>query len=296
MSIASQVIELILRQQWQVGHHLRAQVLADILQVSRSPVNLALVQLAHEGILEHKAQRGYFLKQVPALGTARSLPAAGDIYAQIADDRLNGSLPDTVSESYLRQRYQQTSTQLQSTLAKIQQEGWVSKRPGYGWTFSDLLTTPDSLLQSYRLRLALEPAALLEPGYSLTPEVIAQCRTAEQHLLDGGIHTDSAQALHQRGVQFHEAIVSASGNEFFIDTLRRVNRIRRLLSYRSTLDRSRFALHCEQHLQILRLLEQGKNRLASQALHAHLKSTLKNLEMLTPILLRKNDAARLPKA
>ena len=114
-----------------------------------------------------------------------------------------------------------------------------------------MLTTPDSLLQSYRLRLALEPAALLEPGYHLSPEALDKCRAAEHHLLDGGIETDSPDQLHERGVRFHEALVEASGNTFFIDTIRRVNRVRRLISYRSMQDRNRYTEHCQQHLQVL---------------------------------------------
>ncbi|MCK3261901.1 FCD domain-containing protein, partial [Escherichia coli] len=85
-------------------------------------------------------------------------------------------------------------------------------RPGYGWEFSSMMTTPDSLLQSYRLRLALEPAALLEPTYRIDKAVLARCRAAERHLLDGGIDSDSADQLHERGVRFHESLVEASGN------------------------------------------------------------------------------------
>jgi DNA-binding GntR family transcriptional regulator len=71
--------------------------------------------------------------------------------------------------------------------------------------------------------------------------VIARCRAAELHLLQGGIETDTADQLHDRGVRFHESLVEGSGNPFFIDTMRRVNRVRRLLSYRSMRDRSRRA-------------------------------------------------------
>jgi DNA-binding GntR family transcriptional regulator len=147
-----------------------------------------------------------------------------------------------------------------------------------------MLTTPDSLLQSYRLRLALEPAALLEPGYRLDPQVLARCRAAEVHLLQGGIEVDTADQLHERGVRFHESLVEASGNPFFIDTIRRVNRVRRLLSYRSMRSRKRYKEHCEQHLQLLALIEQGRNAEAAEAMRQHLLSTLKNLGEIRDIL------------
>ena len=56
--------------------------------------------------------------------------------------------------------------------------------------------------QTYRLRLALEPAALLEPTYRLDREAAARLRSAEERLLAGGIETDTADALHERGVRF----------------------------------------------------------------------------------------------
>lgn len=147
-----------------------------------------------------------------------------------------------------------------------------------------MLTTPDSLLQSYRLRLALEPAALLEPGYCLDPAVLARCRAAEIHLLEGGIETDTADQIHDRGVRFHESLVAASGNPFFIETIKRVNRVRRLLSYRSMKDRNRYEEHCRQHLHILDLLEKQRPKEASVALRNHLSSTLLNLERISKLL------------
>jgi DNA-binding GntR family transcriptional regulator len=147
-----------------------------------------------------------------------------------------------------------------------------------------MLTTPDSLLQSYRLRLALEPAALLEPGFKLDRKIIAQCRETELRLLNGGIATASADELHDRGVRFHESLVEASGNPFFIDTIKRANRVRRLLSYRSMTQRERYPEHCRQHLHLLDLLEHDKNEEASEFMREHLVHTLNSLAKIEDIL------------
>ena len=88
--------------------------------------------------------------------------------------------------------------------------------PGYGWSFSPMLTTPESLEQTYRVRLALEPAALLEPTYRLDPIGSALPEPRKCGSWPGAIETDSADALHERGVRFHEAIIGASGNPFFL--------------------------------------------------------------------------------
>ena len=119
----------------------------------------------------------------------------------------------------------------------------------------------------------------------------ARCREAELRLLGGAIETDSADALHERGVRFHEAIVGASGNPFFLEAVRRINRVRRLLSYRSMIDRKRYRQQCEEHLQILDLLERERNEEASEALRRHLEGTMRNLRKIKSLLDAKESGA-----
>lgn len=288
----TKILDLIKEDRLQEGAHLRAQKIADRLRLSRSPVNDALGILEQHGVVARKPNRGYFLlRDFDVAGEAPTdiaPPAADDIVTQtyfaLADELLRGELPMQCSEALLRTRYALTNAQTQALLGRISQEGWAQRRPGYGWEFSSMMTTPDSLLQSYRLRLALEPAALREPGFRIEKSVLARCRAAEMHLLNGGIATDTADQLHDRGVRFHESLVEASGNPFFIDTIKRVNRVRRLLSYRSMQDRSRYTQHCDQHLAILDLLERERNDEAADALSAHLRSTLDNLARISGIL------------
>lgn len=271
-----------------VGTHLTAQELAERFSVSRFPVGQALQLLAAKGALTHQRNRGYFVSDVKGVSpeslglTTRD--DASDVYFRMADDHLHGRLPDPASEAFLKETYQLTKAQLNAVLGRIAQEGWAERRPGYGWSFSPMLTTPESLEQTYRVRLALEPAALVEPTYRLDPDIAARCREAELRLLRGAIETDSADALHERGVRFHEAIVGASGNPFFLEAVRRINRVRRLLSYRSMIDRKRYRQQCEEHLQILDLLERERNEEASQALRRHLEHTIGNLQEIRPIL------------
>jgi DNA-binding GntR family transcriptional regulator len=291
-SLSARIVEMIETEGLDVGSHIPAQMLADKLRVSRSPINESLELLRRKGVVTHVPRRGYFLA-APSAGLARRAEdkrslakrdAAARVYYRIAEDRLAGRLPDEFTETLLAKRYRLATTQAAAIAARIAQEGWAEKKPGYGWVFSSMLTTPDALLQSYRMRLTLEPAALLEPGYSLAPAVLARCRAAELHLLEGGIETASAEQLHDRGVRFHESLVEGSGNHFFIDAVRRVNRLRRLLSYRSMRDRSRYREHCLQHLRVLELLEHGRNDEASAAMREHLASTVRNIEKIRGIL------------
>jgi len=272
------------------GTHLRSQDIATRLGVSRFPVGQALQLLADKGVLRHERNRGYFVGQAAppsseALGLSQP-DSVAQAYFRIADDHLRGELPEQISESDLRQRYGLTRAELNAVLTRISQEGWAERRAGYGWSFAPVLNTPESLEQTYRLRLALEPAALLEPGYYLSPEAIAACRAAENRLLAGAIESDSADTLHERGVRFHETIVAGSGNPFFLDTIRRINRIRRLLSYRSMLDRQRYRQQCEEHLAILDSLSAGRQSEAADRLRLHLTHTIDNLSSIRSLLSR----------
>ena len=290
-SIPARIVELIQTEGWPVGSHLPAQKLADRLQVSRSPINHALQFLHQKGVVRREPNRGYYVarkigrsqRSLDALGL-RDANYADRLYFRIADDRLRGQLPDQFTESLLRKTYDTSQGKIDAVLSRIASEGWAEKKPGYGWAFSPMLTTPDSLLQSYRMRLALEPAALLEPGYRLEPAVIERCRAVERELLAGGIDTATPLELHNRGVRFHEALVEGSGNAFFIDTIRRVNRVRRLLSYRSMQNRRRYKQHVRQHLHLLHLLEKERNEEASEAMREHLQCTLRNIANLQGLL------------
>jgi len=286
--LAARILDHIQAQNLQSGAHLAAQDLAARFTVSRTPVNQALGLLHRKGVLLHEQNRGYFVGEVKDvapddLGLVET-DSTSAAYFRLAEDHLRGRLPEQVSESFLRERYDLTRAQLTALLGRAAQEGWVERRRGYGWAFSPVLNTPESLDQTYRLRLALEPAALLEPTYRLDREAAARLRAAEERLLDGAIETDTADALHERGVRFHETIIGASGNPFFLETVRRINRVRRLLSYRSMLDRSRYRRHCREHLKILDLLEHERNEEAAEALRRHLQGTMRNLRKIRGIL------------
>lgn len=216
--LAAQILHHIRTTELVPGTHVTAQDLALRFNVSRFPVGQALQLLAVKGVLTHERNRGYFVSDAEtasaeALGLSNR-DETSDVYFKVADDHLHGRLPDPVSEAHLRELYGVTKSQLVAVLNRIAQEGWAERRPGYGWSFSPMLSTPESLEQTYRVRLALEPAALMEPTYHLDPETAARCRAAESRLLAGAIETDSADMLHERGVRFHEAIIGASGNPF----------------------------------------------------------------------------------
>ncbi len=263
------------------GSHITAQALADQFAVSRWTASEVLSQLAQRGVVVHAENRGYYLSaRIADIPVDRDLPAGRDlnaIYFKIAEDRLSGKLEESVTESFLKQRYDLTAADLSSLLNRIAAEGWIEPRAGYGWTFSQILRTPQTLEQSYRFRLLIEPAALLEPGFHLRGETIRKLRIAHEDIVAGAADTLPADVLYERGVAFHESLAEASGNPFFLDALRRINRLRRLLIYRSMVDRRRFYEQSAEHLLILELLEDGNIRGASEALRAHLEEVIRKV-------------------
>ena len=276
--LTDRLLDLIARGDHPVGHRLIEQALADELGVSRSPVRKALRYLEGLGALGSNPNRGFFV----AVGAARlrklKLPRNDESdeasYLRIVEDRLSERLPEAVSESELMQRYALSRLQVQRILNRMAREGMTERKPGRGWTFRPVLNTVEAHRESYRFRMIIEPAALLEPGFRVDAAAFARVRREQQQMLDGGIETWSASERFRVGAEFHETIVASSGNRFLLDALRNVNRLRRVIEYRqqtkSARDFERLHRQCAEHLQLLDLIESGDLGAAAGTLRRHL--------------------------
>jgi DNA-binding GntR family transcriptional regulator len=274
--LAIEILERARRQQMEPGTHLPELGLAELFRVSRTPVRIALQALEERGLVEQRPNRGFFLKQLPETGHAASAadePGEDDLYFRIAGDHLDGKLKERIGESELIRRYGCTRSRILRLLARMTQEGWVEKLPGQGWAFVPVLRSPDTYAQSYRFRILMEPAALLEPGYALAPCVLERLRTEQHAMLAGGWQSFSSAEAHRIGAELHEAIVAGSGNIFMIESLRRVNRMRRLMEYRINEDRTRLVRICSEHLRLLDLIETGDMPRAAAFLRTHLEGS-----------------------
>ncbi|WP_406690776.1 GntR family transcriptional regulator [Saccharopolyspora sp. ID03-671] len=269
---AARIVEHIREQGLPAGSKLVERALAEHLRVSRSPVRNALRLLADDGVVG-LAERGGYTVLVPAA----ELPAAESetddteqLYLRIAADRLDGKLPDRVTETGLARDYGLTSAQLTRLLRRISNEGWIERLPGYGWEFQPMLTELRSYQDSYRLRLTIEPAAILEPTFTLDRTAIERVRAQQQRLVDGDIWSVGNAELFDLNSGFHEAIMECSRNTFFIDALTRVDRLRRLIEYRRSLSRERAIVRCREHVEIADLLLAGRTAEAAEAMRSHL--------------------------
>jgi len=175
-----------------------------------------------------------------------------------------------VTEQFLLQHYDVKRSEITSTLFRATNEGWAERKPGYGWTLLPVVNTPEAFEQVYRFRAAIEPAALLEPTFELDFKVLDELQRIQERYLDGLVETETADRLVLVGLHFHEAIIKLSGNIFFHQALVRVNRLRRLLEIRSSVDRKRVYDQFSGHLELIGLLRQGDPVAASYYMRQHL--------------------------
>ncbi len=295
LRIADDIKELIRSGRIPVGGHLSTQQLADQFGVSRSPVREAMQVLADQRILEQHANRGFFARPVSEARTKKAadevaeLPGRPREYEKLADDWLADRIPADVTEQFLRQHYGLTKAQLADVLLRAAREGWAERKPGYGWRFLPVAKTSEAFEQIYRFRMLIEPAAMLEPTFRIDRDILTEQRRIQEGMLASDIAKLPAERLLHNGSLFHEELIKLSGNMFFHRALVQVNRMRRLLEYRSRVDRQRMQVQCSEHLQILSLLEQGNVFDASYLMRQHLSGALatKSPVVLKPDLAKK---------
>lgn len=272
--VAAQILDHARAADMRKGQHLPAQGLADIFRVSRAPIVAALKQLETEGIVESAENRGFFLAvDATELGAAPAdEPAPGEdaVYFQIAEDRLSGRLPDRLSENEMMRLYNLPRRRLVKVLHQISEEGWIDRLPGNGWAFRETLTSKKAYLDAYQFRAAIEMQALLLPSFAIDPEAFAALRSHQQALLES-FEDESKLAIFGTNVEFHEVLMKCANNSFFLDAVRRVNRVRRLMEYRISDDRTRLPQQCREHLHILDLIEARDMHAAATFLYHHVR-------------------------
>lgn len=272
--LAYKIVDLARARAMKAGEPLREEAFAKELGVSRSPIRRSFALLEELGIAVKEPNRGYFLtKNAGTIETSdRGTEAEPneELYLMIVDDMLKGSIKSSFYEAELLRRYQVTRGQLLKVLNRLANEAMIERRPGQGWEINTFLHDAEAHIQSYRFRMAIEPCALLEPGYKVNKAAFAKARKAQEGLLNGDIFRLSRAQLFEIGSQFHEVLVRCSGNVFFLDAIQRQNQLRRFMAYRSNLDRARLIQQSQEHLHILDLIEAGKNEEASEYLRKHL--------------------------
>ena len=275
-ALATKILRHVRTSGLQPGYHLTETALSEVLGTSRGPIRAALTRLTAEGYVEQIPYRGFFLGNVveadPDMPTAEQDAASDDegLYLSIADDRLVGNLPSTVSEPDLMRRYGISRPRLRRILTRIAAEGWIERREGRGWSFVHLIDSVDAYRESYELRQMLEPAGLINDGFKINQTILDRLRQQQTMVREGGWKILTQIELFETNAQFHEGLAAMSGNRFLVGIIERQNQLRRLVEYRQTLNREQVRGQNDEHLQILEALEKGHRNEASQILAHHL--------------------------
>jgi DNA-binding GntR family transcriptional regulator len=257
------------------GTSLAERSLAERFMVSRSPVREALRLLAQRAVVVQRPQGGYVVLRKAGVsffsGDFDPEPREERIYLRLSEDRLSGVIPERVTESDLMRRYSLTKVQLGSILRRIAQEGWIERLPGHGWQFLPVLTSADTYTQAYRFRIVVETAGLQEPGFKVDETALRKCLAEQQALIDGAVEWASPAQLFDANTRLHETIARMSGNSFILESLQRINRLRRLMEYRKDVDRHAAERRCKEHKTLIELLLAGQREAAADFMRLHLR-------------------------
>ena len=256
----------------QVGDRLNEQRLAEHLGVSRTPIRAALDQLEKQGFVQRRKNRGVELLAAPPVSNEPVGATDEDaLLARIAHDRQRSALPDEVSEKDLMECYGESRATIKQALVRLADLGLVERRVGYRWTFTNLDWYGEARIECYRYRLSIEPAAILQPEFSLPPDWAAQMRRQHSAFLTRPWEDSLSVAFFETNAAFHEGLALASGNRFFVDAIRRLNRLRRLANYDWAYGPKRVEISCLEHLGILAALEAGDREGAAELMRKHLE-------------------------
>jgi DNA-binding GntR family transcriptional regulator len=268
---AREIIALARRENRPAGSRLSDAELAKRLGVSRTPVRAALLHLRRLGAVSHEPGRGFFLKvgadALSALAQKFAVTSDDPLYLRIASDRQAGKLQGSFSEAELRRRYGATRGTLLRTLTRAQKEGWIERRMGTGWGFTELIDSPSAYEESFQFRSVIEPFGLLLPSFKTDPIQLEALRKELQLLANG--KQASTIELFESNCRFHETVAAWTGNRFVLQSLQRINSLRRLVEYRMI---RKVPPRVEEHIQILDTIEKHDLIAAASMLRAHLEA------------------------
>lgn len=273
-TLVQQILNLASREGKPQGSQLTVAWLAEQLHISRTPVNAALKHLTDMGLVEHRRNRGYFLLE-SALETEQKVSTANnreDIQLTFAQDALNWGDKSLVSIAKLMKLYAISRTQAQQLVDIASNQGWLKKSAGHNWVVELGIVSDADYSGFYRFRQNIEPAAMREPGFSADLGELERLEKIQRQLSDGDFKKLTAIDLFEINRDFHETIVSWSGNRFYYDALKHSNDLRRLLEYSKVMKTQKIDSFAAEHLGILGAIRSNDLTTAETLMRAHLQT------------------------
>jgi len=273
--VAREILALARREDLAVDDRLAESVLAEKIGTSRTPVNVALHHLVSLGVVYYDANRGFFMakpaRDVTDVAAQFFNEPDDPLYLKIAEDRLAHRLPDDVTEADLMRQYEVSRSELRRILSRMQEEGWLERQVGHGWQFMPMIDSVEAYEESYLFRAAIEPTGVMSPTFSVNRVELEELRRRQRFIAEGGYLTMNPVELFEANSEFHETIAKWSGNRFIAQSVRRMDRLRRLVEYRQAKARKPRKEQALEHLAILDAIAQHDLLRAAALLRDHIE-------------------------
>lgn len=275
LELAQRILEMARREGLRPGARLPEQQVASQYNVSRTPVRAALNVLAEKGFVSHQPGIGYLLDidLATASDLAEILPQSREttLAAAILRDRRARRLSKTVTVGELMRRYVAERSTVLKSLNELAGDDLVSRAPGQSWIFQAMPDEPASLAESYDFRLVLEPAAVLNPGFSLDGAKAQTIYMATENLLALTDAKFDVAEFRRLDFEFHRLIASGCRNRYIGEALGAHLKLRRHSDADTGINLYRLRQALRDHLQILDNLERGQSEVAADLLRVHLR-------------------------
>lgn len=278
--IANQLKTDILSGTITTGQHISVTSISNTFGVSRTPARHAMVLLHEQGYLEQKLNKGFFVTPIANdLASEKNKTPALDLeepseYYQLADDWVNYRIPQDITESFVRNKYQLTKTKAIELLNCAARDGWLEPKPGYGWRLLEVAKSKADLEHIYKARAMIEPAAILEPTFKFDADKLRELKDEQKSLLATGLENVPVEKIIKSGWRFHEELNRQSQSIIFNRLLKQLNNMRKLIEYQSMIDLKRLEKQILEHIKIIELIEDGEMIDAAFYLKQHLAGSL----------------------
>ena len=276
-TLARDILELLRSRGAAPGERLSRAALAEMLGVSRTPVNGAVAVLERSGAvrIEGRSVRLARLDPAPEPVGSGQEDTVERLLVAIARARVDGSLAGDVSERQLAQFLGCGRHVLVPALRQLAEAGVVSRNRGHGWRFTGEFRDLEERAASYRFRILIEPAALLEPDFAMPEGFAERMRREHETFLDRAWSEGDRVAFYDMNARFHQGLADSSGNRFMAAAVAQQNRVRTLsnLSFPTGLERAR--VNVGEHLAILDAIEVGDRPRAAGLMRLHLEEAMR---------------------
>lgn len=185
--------------------------------MSRTPVRAVLSLLAEAGVVEHRANRGFVLLELPG----QNLPEVFEtdeieednaLFVAIAQAHLAETLPREGMQQELVRLFTSRLPVVVRVLRQLSELGLVERKRGNGWNFIVPIDSDQMQRESYYFRSIIEPALLREPAFALSADWIDDIRAEHEVFAKLKWPDTLAVEFYEMNTRFHIGLAEACGS------------------------------------------------------------------------------------